>query len=1211
MSQLYLATDADDLAARLFEEIAAHRKVADPFEPISIVVPNRFVQQWLRFRIAREWGVAINLQFTFLEQAVWDWLREIDPRPHEQPPELLDEERYHLLVLSILWNDADPALAPLQAFFEKGTRTISRLGCRRAWQLAGRLGSLIRDYEYHRQESIVHRWLEANADVDVPAAWREREAAQRAVFRAVTNEVAGRRAVLNGALKRNFKTLPQYVMELVLEVKDFREPPPRLIHLFGLAQISPLHHRALALLGTFHDWRIYHLNPLVSRLGSVPHRPALRALAQAYRGEERPDDRPGTELLQIWGRAGAESLGLTADFVRDSRVRPMLLKRAKAPLESATVLQRLQSLILGEEANTSPRVPQDVSLQIVRCPGIWREVETIHAGIVNALQNDPTLRQTDIAVLVADMNLYRPALAAVFERPPARLSFALADYSAARVSTFGQAVVGMLDLALESLSRTRVFEVLLNPCVLARLKIDRESALHWLTWAEHLGIYRGWDSSEKKEQGYVASPLYSWKLGLQRLRLGQFMNVASEDARGPLAQWQGVIPFADIESGDRDRLDQFCRVVEGLLPMLVRLRGMKATAREWSDAILALMQRFLAPPDDRPEEEPVRDALIQSLRRLGEWDVLHEASAAPLPLALVREFVASRLQTISGHRSEFLSSGVTIAGLLPQRPIPFEVIFLAGMGERHFPGAAALSPFDLRQIHRQDGDILPVEQNRFAFLEAILSARQKLVITYDARDLQKDEDLQPAIPVAQLQRFVSKSILANGEFQPVTAPLLAHDPAYIDESKLPPYQDVLMCENVADRVLALDVLERTRGLELSPRHRADLARMRERLTPTFTIPAPTIIEARPTPTVSLGKLRKFLENPAAAALRYHLRANDEWDEGRDEDFEPLTSPKYVGNRLVKQTLQRIVQRAETESVADLAANWPEEFARKYEEWMRRCQLPEGAFGEVDAEVLRAQVEAGLNEGGVLAFLAKQAGKPWCGPYLIGESETPVGARRRLDALVVPLSRALPGYADGVARIVGAWPFAWRDDVSLDLLVFHYGDFNRKKPLGRSLFEPLLFATTLAAAGKLGGLTVTLHLACPNEIVSVPLDGDLVQKDAARAYLSQLATDFLDVRLAEQIPFDILQKDWSGVYLEEKGADHDAALVEDWRWQEDNEGWGQYAGQVNELMSLGFRVPSDVGAKARRRLRPLFLMLRPLEPTPAKKPARKSKKGASG
>src|SRR5439155_16757924 len=122
------------------------------------------------------------------------------------------------------------------------------------------------------------------------------------------------------------------------------------------------------------------------------------------------------------------------------------------------------------------------------CPGAVREVETVHNSILDNLQHNRGLRQTDFAVLVTDMPRYRPILQAVFERPPRRLRYNLVDFSAAGQSLMGQALLGMLDLALESFTRTGVFEVALNPCFLARLGVDRTQALTWLGWAETLGI---------------------------------------------------------------------------------------------------------------------------------------------------------------------------------------------------------------------------------------------------------------------------------------------------------------------------------------------------------------------------------------------------------------------------------------------------------------------------------------------------------------------------------------------------------------------------------------------------------------------------------------------------------------------------------------------------------------------------------------------------
>src|SRR5205807_2578861 len=134
-------------------------------------------------------------------------------------------------------------------------------------------------------------------------------------------------------------------------------------------------------------------------------------------------------------------------------------------------------------------------------------------------------------------------------------------------------LLGLLDLALESFTRSQVLAVLLNPCFLARLGLEREEAQKWLEWAETLGIYHCWDVKDKQERGYADTPLYSWQHGLRRLRLGRLMEVSDENADAPAAMYKDVVPFADLDSSNKEQLDVFCRAVEGLLPALSRLRG--------------------------------------------------------------------------------------------------------------------------------------------------------------------------------------------------------------------------------------------------------------------------------------------------------------------------------------------------------------------------------------------------------------------------------------------------------------------------------------------------------------------------------------------------------------------------------------------------------------------------------------------------------------
>ena len=74
---------------------------------------------------------------------------------------------------------------------------------------------------------------------------------------------------------------------------------------------------------------------------------------------------------------------------------------------------------------------------------------------------------------------------------------------------------------------------------------------------------------------------------MQRLRLGRYMEVTREDADEPAPRFGHVIPFADIASTEREALDAFCRAVEGLLPMLAKLRTWEASGQPLGRRIAA------------------------------------------------------------------------------------------------------------------------------------------------------------------------------------------------------------------------------------------------------------------------------------------------------------------------------------------------------------------------------------------------------------------------------------------------------------------------------------------------------------------------------------------------------------------------------------------------------------------------------------------------
>src|SRR5262249_18197551 len=156
-----------------------------------------------------------------------------------------------------------------------------------------------------------------------------------------------------------------------------------MVHLFAITQISELHLRTLHWLSGHLDVRLYHLNPLAGTRNEERGMRNKQQAAQSAPLIPHPSSlirHPSSVHchLQAWGKAGAESLYLATQLL--SPPNAFQLESLASPRKAAqTVLGRLQSSILEPPEAYAPgspihQMPQDKSVQIAACPGIYREV---------------------------------------------------------------------------------------------------------------------------------------------------------------------------------------------------------------------------------------------------------------------------------------------------------------------------------------------------------------------------------------------------------------------------------------------------------------------------------------------------------------------------------------------------------------------------------------------------------------------------------------------------------------------------------------------------------------------------------------------------------------------------------------------------------------------------------------------------------------------
>jgi exodeoxyribonuclease V gamma subunit len=448
-------------------------------------------------------------------------------------------------------------------------------------------------------------------------------------------------------------------------------------------------------------------------------------------------------------------------------------------------------------------------------------------------------------------------------------------------------------LQLPQLRVTRVewqslFEV---AAVRERFGLEEHDVAQLDTWLADAGVRWGLDAPHRKPWGIAPDMAdanqNSWLFGVERLLLG-YATGASDDLATP---WADTLPQAGVGGLD-------ARVVDGLLQWLrhtqialLKLRQ-DHTPTEWVAVLQQLVALFFKPSDEADER-----LIERVMAPLETW--LAECQLArldtPLPLVVVREHWMAQLQQPAMQR-RFFGGGVQFATLMPMRSIPFKCVCLLGMNDGDYPRSQTPRDFDLMsdaahagstQSHWRAGDRSRREDDRYLFLEALLSARDKLYISWQGRRTTDHEIKPPSVLVAQLMDYLNAVWTRDGGVacDAPLQPLQAFSPKYFTQDA--PFQ------TYAD--------DWQRALPSSPAQQAASA------TPGATSNGATLTDsaaASEAPTeLTLQHVQRLLRQPVEVFLVDRLRLRLDQPEEAAEEEEPFSLDgleKYKLNQRIAQ-----------------------------------------------------------------------------------------------------------------------------------------------------------------------------------------------------------------------------------------------------------------------------------------------------------------------
>ena len=845
------------------------------FDPVNLVVPNTLVEGYVKQGLARRLGIAANVKTQFLRS----FLRQVaaDSTGETTDTKIVGRDLTEGALLGLFHDFAwlnGPELGPVRDYLQGADGDALD---RKRVQLASELAAQFEEYAFSRPEMLA-AWRDGAL---VPEAEQALQRWQRALWLALH----GPRGLLTA---KGMMTLPEFFDRTPAE--ELR--PPRAVHLFGISYVARLYGSIFEKLARATELHVYTLSP--NRLAAGE--------AQAAGADESLD----SSSLEGWARPGRDNVQLLTRLAGGE-----VDARFVAPPSGAGTprLAAFQAAVL-ERRPVAPRAARtdDHSLTVVPAADPRRELETIAAEIWARMRADETLTFADFAVIVpaASASVYLPLAQAVFGAA-SRLPHTIVDLPRPAERRILDAVGLLLELPLGSLGRPDLLRVAMHPAVARRFpEVDPED---WLALCEALEIVRGADRADLAAS-YLTRDRISWEQGLRRLALGAFLSgPRSGEERPFVLDGEELLPF-DLPPSLEPAARALGLVARELIAFADAARGAPAPFETHA----ALLRRTIAQtifPEPGDEEAALGDAL----RALVDIAAFVPAELA-VSFRLAAELVKSRLGgTPRRHRSP---EGVTVASFVPMRALPFRMIFVAGLDERVFPSPVETRALDLRSGAPRPGDVSAREQDQHMFLETLLAARERLTLSYVARDAVTGEPRAPSSVIeallalddpehAQEAAAAAESASPSLQMMRQRPPLARHEdpaacaviPAAARERRAAAIGASL--RRAGGGVRQLPPLSELRGA-LGPDAWASVAADLD-----WVAPPPTVAAARARRGLTLIDLRRFLECPLQASARVLLPVGDDADAMTDaeaalREHEPLDEARAATIPFLRQVL---------------------------------------------------------------------------------------------------------------------------------------------------------------------------------------------------------------------------------------------------------------------------------------------------------------------
>jgi exodeoxyribonuclease V gamma subunit len=742
---LHRAERADRLVIALGDLLSI--PLPDAFATEIISVPTRGVERWLSQGLAqrlgaapgRSDGVCVGVSFPSPRRLV---ARALAGSAGEEDADPWQPNRAVWPLLRVMDSCRGEAWSGVLWHHLRGnggfTHPDAIRGGRR-WSTARHLADLFARYAATRP-AMIESWAQGR-DVDAAGSpLPEDRAWQAELWRRLRDEIHAPSPAerLQTALRR---------LRLEPETSDL----PQRLSIFGATRLDPGHLLVLSALADQRDVHLWLTHPspaLWDRVKAAARTNGPQPSQPPRRNSDTTEPFVEHRLLAYLGRDIAElqlALTATSPNATDLHYEPV------GSTGPTTLLGWLQADVAANRAPLPQHElpvlePADRSVQFHACHGPDRQVEVLREVLVGLLADDPTLEPRDIVVMCPDIERFAPLIAASFgldtpetqaEHPGHRLRVRLADRSLRQLNPLLALVGRLVALADSRVAASALLDLCAAAPVARKFSFSQDDLERLHDLVSRAGVRWGFDAAHRRRFQMEEFRQNTWAAGLERLLLGVTMDETDQHFIGT------TLPLDDVDASDVDLVGRLAELVDRV-KMLIEACSTPQHITAWVELFKQAIELLATvPPGDAWQ-------LSHAYRELGDLgSSTEEADDVLLNLAEISELLGDAFRG-RPSRANFRTGTLTVCTMLPMRSVPHRVVCLLGVDDGVFPRRPEPDGDNIIGDDEWIGDHDVRSEDRQLLLDAIMSARERLVVIFAGADPRSGMEIPPAVPIGEL-----------------------------------------------------------------------------------------------------------------------------------------------------------------------------------------------------------------------------------------------------------------------------------------------------------------------------------------------------------------------------------------------------------------------------------------------------------------------------